>query len=67
MGFFCKMWVNLELSVENAAANESPTSTLEEFAYSQEEKDMQKKYGSYADEIHTDLHVFLLLPHTALH
>ena len=40
----------------DAAANESPTSTLEEFAYSQEEKDMQKKYGSYADEIHTDLH-----------
>ena len=40
----------------DAAANESPTSTLEEFAYSQEEKDLQKKYGSYADEIHTDLH-----------
>ena len=40
----------------DAAANESPTSTLEEFAYSQEEKDLQKKYGGYADEIHTDLH-----------
>ncbi|MGM9757370.1 MAG: dihydrofolate reductase, partial [Candidatus Cryptobacteroides sp.] len=40
----------------DAAANESPASTLEEFAYSQEEKDLQKKYGGYADEIHTDLH-----------
>lgn len=40
----------------DAAANESPTSTLEEFAYSSEEKEMQKKYGAYADEIHTDLH-----------
>lgn len=38
------------------AANEAPTSTLEEFAYSEEEKEMQKKYGAYADEIHTDLH-----------
>lgn len=40
----------------DAAANESPKSALEEFAYSEEEKAMQKKYGSYDDEIHTDLH-----------
>mgnify|MGYP004466204237 FL=1 len=40
----------------DAAANESPKSVLEEFAYSEEEKAMQKKYGSYDDEIHTDLH-----------
>lgn len=40
----------------DAAANESPKSVLEEFAYSDEEKSMMKKYGAYADEIHTDLH-----------
>ena len=40
----------------DAAANEAPASTLEEFAYSDEEKAMQKKYGAYDDEIHTDLH-----------
>ena len=40
----------------DAAANESPSSALEEFAYSEEEKAMQKKYGAYCDEIHTDLH-----------
>lgn len=40
----------------DAAANESPKSVLEEFAYSEGEKAMQKKYGSYDDEIHTDLH-----------
>lgn len=40
----------------DAAANESPKSVLEEFAYSEEEKAMQKKYGAYDDEIHTDLH-----------
>lgn len=38
------------------AALEVPGSTLNEFAYSQEEIDAFKKYGSYADEIHTDLH-----------
>lgn len=38
------------------AAQESPASALNEFAYSQEEIDRYKKYGSYADEIHTDLH-----------
>ena len=40
----------------DAAANESPKSVLEEFAYSEEEKAMEKKYGAYDDEIHTDLH-----------
>ena len=38
------------------AAQESPTSTLQEFAWSQEEIDRYKKYGTVADEIHTDLH-----------
>jgi dipeptidyl-peptidase-3 len=38
------------------AALESPNSTLKEFAYSQEEIDRAKKYGDYADEVHTDLH-----------
>lgn len=38
------------------AAEESPKSVLNEFAYSQEEIDAYKKYGSYTDEIHTDLH-----------
>ena len=38
------------------AAQESPASALNEFAYSQEEIDRYKKYGSYADQIHTDLH-----------
>lgn len=40
----------------DAAALELPGSTLTEFAYSQEEIDDFKKYGDYADEIHTDLH-----------
>lgn len=38
------------------AAMELPGSTLNEFTYSQEEVDAYKKYGSFADEIHTDLH-----------
>ena len=38
------------------AALEMPTSTLTEFAYSQEEIDAYRKYGNYDDEIHTDLH-----------
>lgn len=38
------------------AAQESPKSTLTEFAYDQTEIDAYKKYGSYTDEIHTDLH-----------
>ena len=38
------------------AAQESPRNLLDEFAYSDEEKALQKKYGAYADEVHTDLH-----------
>ncbi len=38
------------------AAEESPASALKEFAYDNAEIDFYKKYGSYADEIHTDLH-----------
>lgn len=38
------------------AAQESPKSTLTEFAYDQAEIDTYKQYGSYTDEIHTDLH-----------
>lgn len=38
------------------AAQESPKSTLTEFAYDQAEVDAYKKFGSYTDEIHTDLH-----------
>ena len=40
----------------DAAAQESPQSVLEEFAYSEEDKSMQKKYGAFDDEVHTDLH-----------
>ncbi|MBR6305938.1 MAG: dihydrofolate reductase [Bacteroidales bacterium] len=38
------------------AAQEMPTSTLKEFAWNQKEIDMAKKWGTIADEIHTDLH-----------
>lgn len=38
------------------SAQELPNSTLAEFASSQEEIDLYKKYGSIADEVHTDLH-----------
>jgi dipeptidyl-peptidase-3 len=38
------------------AAEESPKSMLSEFAYSQEEIDLCKKYGSYTSVVHTDLH-----------
>lgn len=38
------------------AAQEYPNSVLSEFAYSKEEIEAQKKYGDYADEVHTDLH-----------
>ena len=38
------------------AAQESPRNTLDEFAYSADEKELYRKYGSYADEVHTDLH-----------
>ena len=38
------------------AAQELPTSTLQEFAWDQKEIDLYKKWGTVADEIHTDLH-----------
>ena len=38
------------------AADESPRSALAEFAYSQDEIDLCKKFGSEADVIHTNLH-----------
>ena len=38
------------------AANESPNNMLDEFAWDDAEKELILKWGSYADEIHTDLH-----------
>ena len=38
------------------AAQEMPTSTLTEFAYNKKEVELAKKWGTLADEIHTDLH-----------
>ena len=38
------------------AAQESPKSVLAEFAWDEDEIALTKKYGSYVDEIHTDLH-----------
>ena len=38
------------------AAQELPTSTLQEFAYNKKEVELAKKWGTVADEIHTDLH-----------
>ena len=38
------------------AAQELPASTLSEFAWDQAEIDLYRKWGSVADEIHTDLH-----------
>ena len=38
------------------AAQELPTSTLAEFAFSKKEIERYKKWGTVADEIHTDLH-----------
>ena len=38
------------------AANESPNNMLDEFAWDDAEKEVIRKWGSYADEIHTDLH-----------
>ena len=40
----------------DCSAREMPNSTLSEFAYSEEEIEMAKKWGTLADEIHTDLH-----------
>ncbi len=55
----------------DAAAKESPKSTLNEFAWSEEEIALEKKYAALTDEIHTDLHECLghgsgqLLPGTS--
>ena len=38
------------------AAQELPTSTLTEFAYSKKEIERYRQWGTVADEIHTDLH-----------
>ena len=38
------------------SADEMPASTLKEFAYSEEEVALSKKWGSIASNIHTDLH-----------
>ena len=38
------------------AAKESPLNMLDEFAWDDEEKAMVRKYGPWADEVHTDLH-----------
>ena len=38
------------------AAKESPNNMLDEFAWDDEEKAMVRKYGPWADEVHTDLH-----------
>ena len=38
------------------AAQESPKNILDEFAWSDEEKELERKYESYASEVHTDLH-----------
>ena len=38
------------------SSQEMPTSTLKEFAWDQKEIDLAKKWGTVADEIHTDLH-----------
>lgn len=38
------------------SANEQPVSMLNEFAYDEAEIELARKYGSYASEIHTDLH-----------
>ena len=38
------------------SSQEMPTSTLAEFAYNEKEVELAKKWGTTADEIHTDLH-----------
>ena len=58
-------------SAYNMAAQESPKSMLSEFAWSEEEIAMAKKYSALTDDLHTDLHECLghgsgqLLPTTS--
>ena len=40
----------------NKSAEEAPKSTTSEFAWDEDEVALIKKYSSYADELHTDLH-----------
>jgi len=53
------------------AAQESPNSTLNEFAWDEQEIELAKKYSGVTDEVHTDLHECLghgsgqLLPGTS--
>ena len=55
----------------NMAAQESPKSMLSEFAWSEEEIELEKKYGALTNDLHTDLHECLghgsgkLLPETS--
>ena len=44
------------MTAYDRAAEESPKSALAEFAYSQDEIDLCRKYGEDADVVHTDLH-----------
>jgi len=59
------------LDAYDKAAQETPSSMLQEFAYSQEEIDLAKKYGSKSSILHTELHEVLghgsgqLLPTTS--
>ena len=58
-------------SAYDKAAQESPKSMLSEFAWSEEEIEMAKKYSAITDDLHTDLHECLghgsgqLLPTTS--
>ena len=58
-------------SAYNMAAQESPKSMLNEFAWSEEEIALEKKYGGITNDLHTDLHECLghgsgkLLPETS--
>ena len=58
-------------SAYNMAAQESPKSMLSEFAWSEDETALEKKYGGLTNDLHTDLHECLghgsgkLLPETS--
>ena len=58
-------------SAYNMAAQESPKNMLAEFAWSEDEIAMEKKYGALTNDLHTDLHECLghgsgkLLPETS--
>ena len=58
-------------SAYSKAAQESPKSMLSEFAWSEDEIAMEKKYGALTSDLHTDLHACLghgsgqLLPETS--